>query len=273
MQSIYSMTAVVSISVLLASLSSQSALAQVSTQRMTPPGTDKSAETRTLEMGAKVLQINRPVDVMDIYLDGFHPMKNHPEMQMEAHHFCHQVNEDFAQCALFDGATKNANLNGIEYIISEKLFASLPEPERKYWHPHNGEILSGQLVAPGIPPVAEKALMKKKMNSYGKTWHLWNTGMVGMQGDNLPLGEPMLAWSFNRDGEALPGLVEQRDKRMSIDSANLRRERADLGPLAHPQTGVDDLKGKFPRPTVDVPGVVDAKKGAVSGADMVHRSH
>ena len=115
-------------------------------------------------------------------------MKESPHDQMEAHHYCQQINEDFAQCALFDGNTKDANLNGIEYIISEKLFNTLPEKEKKYWHPHNGEILSGQLVAPGIPEVAEKALMKEKMNSYGKTWHLWNTGYEGKPGDDVAFG-------------------------------------------------------------------------------------
>ena len=39
---------------------------------------------------------------------------------------------------------------------------------RKYWHPHNAEILSGQLVAPGIPEPVEKELMKGKMNSVRK---------------------------------------------------------------------------------------------------------
>src|SRR5690606_5279909 len=95
-----------------------------------------------------------PLAGMDVYLVGFHPMKDQPERQMEAHHFCRQVNQDFAQCALFDGNTKDANLTGIEYIVSEKLFRTLPEAERRFWHPHNGEILSGQLVAPGIPSVA-----------------------------------------------------------------------------------------------------------------------
>jgi hypothetical protein len=78
----------------------------------------------------------------------------------------------------------NANLNGIEYIISEQLFETLTQEERQYWHPHNGEILSGQLVAPGISASAEKELMKGKMNSYGKTWHVWATD----RGDKLPLG-------------------------------------------------------------------------------------
>lgn len=226
-----------------------------------PAGEAKTPKTKLLEAGAKLLQSASPLKPFDIYLVGFHPMKGHPEDQMEAHHYCHQVNEDFAQCVLFDGNTKDANLNGIEYIISEKLFAKLPEEEKKYWHPHNGEILSGQLVAPDIPDIAEKALMKGKMNSYGKTWHVWNTGFYEGKagGDMLPLGEPMLAWSFNRDGEAKPGLVKKRDKEMKIDSAQKRKERADLRQLARPQSGVDDLKGKFAGPTQDIPRVIDQK--------------
>src|SRR5437868_6882781 len=137
-----------------------------------PAGEAKTPQTRVLEAGAKLLQSKPPLKRFDIYLVGFHPMKESPHDQMEAHHYCHQINEDFAQCALFDGNTKDANLNGIEYIISERLFNTLPEQEKKYWHPHNGEILSGQLVAPGIPELADKALMKEKMNRYGKTCHL-----------------------------------------------------------------------------------------------------
>jgi hypothetical protein len=89
------------------------------------------------------------------------------------------------------------------------------------------------LVAPGIPKAAEKSLMKK-MNSYGETWHAWNTGMEGQAGDKLPMGGPMLAWSFNRDGEALPGMVEKRDKTMGIDSTQVRGDRADLHPPPSP---------------------------------------
>ncbi|HJW57178.1 MAG TPA: hypothetical protein VJ577_18090 [Burkholderiaceae bacterium] len=46
---------------------------------------------------------------------------------------------------------------------------------------------------------------------------------------------------------------------MGIDSADKRRERAELQKVARPQSGVDDLKGKFGRPTKDLPGVVDKK--------------
>ena len=219
----------------------------------TPAGTDTTAQTDVLKAGAKALQRDSPLDTMDVYLAGFHPMKEAPQHQMEAHHFCRQVNEDFAQCALFDGNTKQANLNGLEFIISEKLFETLPVEEKQYWHPHNGEILSGQLVAPGLPEVAEKELMRSKMNSYGKTWHVWMTN----QGHKLPIGPPMVAWSFSRDGEARPGLVEERDEKMGIDTQDIRNKRQDLTALAKPQMGVDALKGKFGRPTKDIPGVTD----------------
>ncbi|HET6521453.1 MAG TPA: OBAP family protein [Geminicoccaceae bacterium] len=221
------------------------------------PGAPKTTTTSVLEAGAIALQRDAPTDGLDIYLVGFHPMKENPSHQVEAHHFCKQVNEDFAQCALYDGNTADANLNGIEYIISERLFENLPEEEKRYWHPHNGEILSGQLVAPGLPEAADHELMKSKMNSYGKTWHTWDTVEGGGPGGSLPLGEPMLAWSFNRFGEDRPGLIEGRDRRMGIDTAERRRDRRDLVPLARPQSGVDALKGRFQRPTQPIPGVAD----------------
>lgn len=224
-------------------------------------GDPKDAQTAVLEAGARVLQSSAPPAGMDIHLVGFHPLRQAPEHQMAAHHFCRQVNEDFAQCVLFDGDSKEARLNGIEYIISEKLFASLPESERQYWHPHNYEILSGQLVAPGIPGAAEKALMRKKMNSYGKTWHVWNTGGPDMSGDSLPLGEARLAWSFNRDGELRQSLQTETGRRLGIDPEAKRAERADLTVLSRPQAGVDALKGKFDRPTRDLPGVESMRGG------------
>jgi hypothetical protein len=223
----------------------------------TPPGRSKSAKTRVLETGAAMLQPMAPLRAFDVYLVGFHPMKDDPHHQMEAHHFCRQVNEDFMQCVLFDGNTADANLTGIEYIVSERLFERLPQEERRYWHPHNGEILSGQLVAPGLPEIAETALMRSKMNSYGKTWHLWDTGGPGREGTELPMGDPKLAWSFNRDGEANPCLLQARDTRLGVNTTLRRRAREALVNIAHPQEGVDALKGRFDPGTTDIPGVRD----------------
>lgn len=229
-----------------------------------PVGRDESLKTNVLEAGANALQRDAGPDALNIYLVGFHPLKEDTSHQFEAHHFCQQMNEDFMQCALFDGNTADANLTGIEYIISERVFEELPEEEKRYWHPHNGEILSGQLVAPGLPALADKELMRSKMNSYGKTWHTWNTSRSAGEDARLPLGTPNLAWSFNRFGEARAELIENRDQRMNISTEDRRRARQDLIPLARPQHGVDALKGKFPGPTEPIPGVVDKDAQAPS---------
>jgi len=143
---------------------------------------------------------------------------------MEAHHYCRVVNDDLLQCVLFDGNTRQANLIGIEYIASEKLFAALPEPEKAYWHPHNFELLSGQLVAPGLPDMAEKAFFKLLMKSYGKTWHTWHTGRHdGPPGHTMPLGDPTLMWSFNREGECEESLKRNRDHAMNGHGEETRR--------------------------------------------------
>jgi hypothetical protein len=183
-------------------------------------GRPQSAKTSVLETGADLVQRDAPADALDIYLVGFHPIKDDPQQQFEAHHFCHQVNEDFAQCTLYDGNTAEAHLNGIEYILSEQLFERLPQQE--YWHPHNGEILSGQLVGPGLPEIAEQELMRSKMNSYGKTWHTWDTGHGQKDGDDLPLGEPELVWSFSRFGEQRPAW----SRAVTIASASAPRSGA-----------------------------------------------
>ena len=222
----------------------------------TGPGADRTAKTAALETGADLLQAKAPVEKIAMYLNAFHVSKHDPAMQMEAHHYCNQANEDLAQCVLFDGNTGDARLMGIEYIISEKLYGTLPAEEKAYWHPHNYEILSGTLRMPGLPDAAEKAALETKMNSYGKTWHTWMTGVHGRQPDPLPFGPPHLQWSFNHDGEADPAMIQARDQRMDLDTTEAREDRQDLVQLARPQGGVDAMARSFPNAKA-VPGVVD----------------
>src|SRR3954447_4503074 len=225
----------------------------------TPAGEGRSAWRATLEAGASLLQDSAPLAGFDIYVAGLHCARHDPAMQMEAHHFCHQVNQDLLQCVIFDANTKDANLIGIEYIISERLFDGLPPGEQESWHPHNYEILSGQLIAPGLPDVAEKAFMKELMNSYGKTWHTWHTGRHdggGEPGHPLPLGDAMLMWSFNRDGEADEALKADFQQGLGFQEAANREQRADLTARARPQRGVDAMADAF-ADTTPLPGVVE----------------
>lgn len=63
---------------------------------------------------------------------------------------------------IYDPDKPNARLIGIEYIISEKLFQTLPEEEKKLWHSHVYEVKSGVLITPRLPNVAENELMFRR---------------------------------------------------------------------------------------------------------------
>lgn len=188
------------------------------------PGQPTSATLSALDAGAAALQSRPPIDALNAYLDGFHFYNGHPDVQMEAHHYCSVLSESFIQCVIYDGNVADAKLMGVEYIISPELFAQLPAGEKRLWHSHAHEVKSGQLVAPGIPATAEHALMVKLANTYGKTWHTWHTD----QDKQLPLGVPQLMMGFTADGQADPAMVEQRNRRMGIDTAQKRAERADI---------------------------------------------
>jgi hypothetical protein len=189
-----------------------------------PPGSDKSAQTATLEAGAATLQRKPPIGAINAYLDGFHFSSGRMQQQMEAHHYCAILNDDVIQCAIYDGNEQDAKLIGLEYIVSERLFATLPAAEKPLWHSHVHEVKSGQLIAPGIPQAAEHALMEKLIRTYGKTWHTWHTG----SGDQLPLGVPQLMMGFTADGQIDASLVESRDRRFGTDSNSKRADRAGI---------------------------------------------
>jgi hypothetical protein len=70
--------------------------------------------------------------------------------------------------------------------------------------------------------------------------------------DRIPLGDPKLTWSFNRDGEAYEQLKQNMH---GLDEPNKREQRRDLVDLAHPQHGVDAMANAFSRRPY--PGVVD----------------
>ena len=91
--------------------------------------------------------------------------------QVVAHHYCSHINQDVRQCVIYDSDRPDARLIGVEYIISEDLFNALPAEEKKLWHSHVHEVKSGQLIAPGVPDIAEKEVMKELINTYGKTFH------------------------------------------------------------------------------------------------------
>ena len=78
--------------------------------------------------------------------------------QVEAHHFCAHQNEEMRQCLIYDSPEKKARLIGLEYIISENLYLTLPDQEKRLWHSHLYEVKSGLFVMPNITSVKARDL-------------------------------------------------------------------------------------------------------------------
>lgn len=188
------------------------------------PGRERLADTRLLEAGADLIQDKPPIDAINSYLDGFHFYSGDMDGQMEAHHYCAVLNEDVTQCVIYDGNVADARIMGVEYIISGTLFRDLPAAEKDLWHSHVYEVRSGQLVAPGLPGAAERALMRKLVGTYGKTWHTWHTDMD----KDLPYGVPQLMMGFTADGQADEAMVAVRDQRLGVDSSERQQARLDI---------------------------------------------
>ncbi|WP_336829262.1 OBAP family protein [Sphingobacterium multivorum] len=188
------------------------------------PGTEKSGKDKALETAADLIQDKSPLKAFNVYLDGFHFYNGNINAQMEAHHYVQQLSDDLYQAIIFDGNGKDAKIMGVEYIVTEKLFQTLPAEEKMLWHSHHHEVKSGTLIAPGIPEKAEYQLMEKLVKTYGKTIHTWHTD----QERNLPVGAPMIMMGFTKDGQLKPGLIEDRDKRFHISTAEKKESRKSI---------------------------------------------
>ncbi|HEX8524025.1 MAG TPA: OBAP family protein [Tepidisphaeraceae bacterium] len=188
------------------------------------PGDAKTPKSHALEMGADMIQSKAPLAAIDMYLNGFHFYADDMGRQVEAHHYCSRLNEDVHQCVIYDSNEKNARLIGIEYIISEKLFRTLPEEEKRLWHSHRYEVKSGELVMPGIPTKVEHEAMEQIVGTYGKTFHTWQVD----RGDKLPLGIPQLMMAFVQDGQLKPEVVKARDQRLEVSMEKKREDRRDI---------------------------------------------
>lgn len=188
------------------------------------PGPRASAETEAMWTGMAAVQDMDPVRDFDAHLSGFHFVNGDPGRQVESHYYVQQVNADFAQALIYDGDGDDAKVVGVEYMISDRLFRSLPAEEQRMWHSHGFEVVSGALIAPGAPAAAESALMDEIATTYGKTIYFWNVD----RGETLPLGAPTLMMAPIATGQIDPHLLDERDRRFGIETDAIRRARADI---------------------------------------------
>lgn len=174
-----------------------------------------------------------PIGNHGLFFCGFHIAKNTPEFQVTTMHYCGMRAEgelEMHQCLLYDSVDQGAKLLGVEYIVSDGTFRSLPDDEQKYWHPHTYEVLGGGLVAPVMSDEAEMDFMTDLLTTWGKSWHTWPDPT-----NPLPLGEPLLMWSLTGDGQADMEMIGERDKRFGVSTARAQTERCEAMGYEVPQ--------------------------------------
>lgn len=194
-------------------------------------GSGQPIKHRLLDLAAGTMQPKYPLHAMTTYLNGFHMYADEMGRQVEAAHFCIHLRPDLHQCVIFDRNAPDARLIGIEYIISESRYRSLPEDEKKLWHSHHYEVKSGILVAPGIPELAEREYFKDLVTTYGKTFHTWQYDK-----DDFPYGIPQLMMAFTEDGQANEAMIRERDYRERVSTPHKRWRRTDIPmPMVAPE--------------------------------------
>ncbi|KAH9951218.1 DUF1264-domain-containing protein [Amylocystis lapponica] len=185
----------------------------------------------------------KPINAIHQHICAFHAYSQDRTRHIEAHHYCTHLSHDFHQCIIYDSDQPNAKLIGIEYIVSEKIFASLPQEEKKYWHSHKYEVESGFLqiqvkntVPDFITDTAEQPAILELHSTYGKTIHTW---AVDLHPD-LPLGPPNLMVSYTGDDQGPPKeLVQERDDRLGMSTERKRNLRAGYLPPYEKQADAD----------------------------------
>jgi hypothetical protein len=174
-----------------------------------------------------------PIGNHGLFFCGFHVAKGNPKFQVTTMHYCGMRDEgagEMHQCVLYDSVSPEAKLLGVEYIVSDKVFRSLPDEEKKYWHPHTYEVLGGGLLAPVMSDEAEMDFMTYLLTTWGKTWHTWPDPTTP-----LPLGEPLLMWSLTGDGQADMEMIGERDRRFGMSTAKAQADRAEAIGYEMPQ--------------------------------------
>ncbi|EEF43767.1 conserved hypothetical protein [Ricinus communis] len=208
----------------------------MSAQHPEVPGEPTPTRVNILESATATVQPFGPVKKIHQHLCAFHFYGDDMTRQVESHHYCAHQNEEMRQCLIYNNSEPDAHLIGVEYIISEGLFMTLPDEEKPLWHTHEFEVKSGILFMPGVPGPIQRQDHEKVCKTYGKSIHFWQVD----KGDNLPLGIPQVMMSFTRDGQLNENLARDVENRYGISFEKEREKRAymkgpDLGihPLAN----------------------------------------
>lgn len=168
-----------------------------------------------------------PSDEYKMHICAFHIAKDDPKVIVETQHYCMGLRDDLFQCLLFETTAPGVKpkLLGVEYVISNALYQTLSPDEKQLWHPHDFEVRQGLLALIDVSKEVDEKTMKLLVNTWGKTWHTWPDPNT-----DLPLGTPRLMWSALKEGAVPASLIKARDQRWNINTAQLKKDRAQYLP-------------------------------------------
>ena len=173
--------------------------------------TSSFAATTALMMGAAALMLSIPVSNTAIAqqqgmmtnataaakpVDGYNLPQGHlnavrhnfddPSLRVE--HFCKPHDSIMMVCQLYDSNSANATLIGIEYMITQEQYDSLPNREKPYWHAHREELRPERAdpMMPELTPEQAQAEMAKMFPTWGKVIITW------IPSDDLPSFPPQV---------------------------------------------------------------------------------
>jgi len=145
-----------------------------------------SLKSGLLDTAGSQVQNHAPVDQLDLHLISLPCYTHNLHKQRLTHHYCHRIEPGIWQCVMYDGPEKNSRLIGVEWVIDEQHYKTVPQSEQRMWHTHHQEVRGGNTLAPGLPAQAEIAVMQELANTYGYAVHFL------AEGDRFPSGPPKL---------------------------------------------------------------------------------
>ncbi|KAM0938340.1 putative Oil body-associated protein [Dioscorea sansibarensis] len=192
----------------------------------TPPGQPTTMGSKLVDKGAKMLQSMKPVRQVQQHACSFALYAHDHTRQIETHLYVSRRNQNFLQCPVYDSDDPLARLIGVEYIVSENIFETLPPEEQKLWHSHAYEIKSGVWIHPRVAEMIAKPELKWLAKTYGKFWCTWQVD----RGDRVPLGAPALMMSPQgvNAGAVRPDLLKSRDGKYKMCTEELRESRLEI---------------------------------------------
>jgi len=170
---------------------------------------------------------SNPSDAYQMHICAFHIAKENPNVVIETQHYCSALSDGIFQCLLYETTAqgKKPKLLGVEYVISDEHYQKLSANEKMLWHPHDYEVREGLLALIDAPKKTDEETMKLLVKTWGKTWHTWPDPTT-----EIPIGYPSLMWSAVKPGDVPQRMIQQRDQRWGINTAELKKARAEYLP-------------------------------------------